>query len=195
MTVGDFFQRIGDIEVAPEEAEELGAAMVGWLVDTEVIAAGRTECVLGSALGHPPGPRYADAVTEPDPSLAGLWSNGLEVVTGRTVFDGGQDELESATCPHCATTVRLVDDHWQLDDRVWEPFQRAISVWHSGGAGLVGCPACAQAAGLNDWSWRPEWGFGHLGFTFWNWPPLAPEFLAEFARRLGHRVVCPAGKL
>jgi hypothetical protein len=48
---------------------------------------------------------------------------------------------------------------------------------------------------LNDWRWQPPWGFGHPGFEFWNWPPLAQGFTAEVGRRLGHRTVLAAGKL
>jgi hypothetical protein len=49
--------------------------------------------------------------------------------------------------------------------------------------------------GLNDWRWQPPWGFGYLGFEFWNWPPLSQGFIAEVGRRLGHRTVLVAGKL
>jgi hypothetical protein len=56
-------------------------------------------------------------------------------------------------------------------------------------------PQCRQAVGLNDWIWHPPWGFGCLGFTFWNWPELRPQFVADVSRRLDHRVVRAHGKL
>jgi hypothetical protein len=38
--------------------------------------------------------------------------------------------------------------------------------------------------------------FGHLGFTFHNWPPLRAAFIEEFARHLsGHRIVLLDGKI
>lgn len=52
---------------------------------------------------------------------------------------------------------------------------------------------CGRVVGLNDWRWQPPWGFGYLGFKFWNWPPLAQGFIAEAGRRLGHRTVLVAG--
>jgi hypothetical protein len=36
---------------------------------------------------------------------------------------------------------------------------------------------------------------GCLDLTFWNWPPLAEEFVAQVAERLGHRVIVMLGKL
>jgi hypothetical protein len=193
--MGDWFQTIGDVEAAPDEVEELAAAVIGWLIEVGVVAAERTDCVLGSDLGYPPGPNYADAVTEPDSSLSRLWTNGLEVLTGRTVFDSGQGDIESAECPYCNTGNRFVDDRWEFDSAAWGPFAAAIDDWYASGDGRLACPACAKPVGLNEWRWKPDWGFGHLGFTFWNWPVLAPSFVAEFSRRLGHRVVCTGGKL
>jgi hypothetical protein len=70
-----------------------------------------------------------------------------------------------------------------------------VDAWHKDGDGLFTCPACEKPVGLNGWNWEPAWGFGDLGFTFWNWPPLKAGFVAEFSRRLEHRIVSPAGKL
>jgi hypothetical protein len=44
---------------------------------------------------------------------------------------------------------------------------------------------------FNDWEWVTE---GHtpmayVGFTFWEWPILSNDFVVEFGRRLGRRVV------
>jgi len=41
----------------------------------------------------------------------------------------------------------------------------------------------------------PPWGFDNLGFTFWNWPPLAGEFVARVAALLEHRVVVVRGAM
>lgn len=193
--MGDWFQTIGDIEATPDEAEKLAEVVLGWLIEAGIVAAEPTDCVLGSDLGYPPGPNYADAVTEPDRSLTRRWTNGLEVLTGRTIFDFGEGEIEDAKCPHCGVSTRFVDDRWKFDDEAWRPFSLVIDAWHKGGDGLLACSACAKPVGLNEWNWEPAWGFGDLGFTFWNWPPLIPGFVAEFPRRLGHRIVSPAGKL
>jgi hypothetical protein len=200
--MGDWFQTVGDVEATREEAPALAATGLSWLVAAGVVAAEPHEsCVLGKGPGYPPGPRYAEAVTAPDERLALLWTNGMRVSTCRTVFDFGQDEIRHAGCPRCGAVARFVDeerecgDPLRCDAAAWQPFDAAIRQWFEGGDGLLACPGCAAPVGLNDWHWEPVWGFGHLAFHFWNWPTLRPEFVAEFARRLGHRVVCVSGKL
>ncbi|HEV7935436.1 MAG TPA: hypothetical protein VGP70_24360 [Actinomadura sp.] len=193
--MGDWFQTIGDIEATPDEAEKLAAAVLTWLVEAGIVAAERTDCVLGSDLGYPPGAKYTDAVTEPDPSLTKRWTNGLEILTGRTIFDFGQGEIERAECPHCRTSTRFLDDRGKFHYEAWGPFSEVVDAWHKDGDGLFTCRACEKPVRLNEWNWEPAWGFGDLGFMFWNWPPLKPGFVAEFSRRLEHRIVSPAGKL
>jgi hypothetical protein len=48
---------------------------------------------------------------------------------------------------------------------------------------------------VTAWSCDPGWGFGHLAFRFWNWPPLRPAFLEELRKELGHPVALVRGKL
>jgi hypothetical protein len=50
---------------------------------------------------------------------------------------------------------------------------------------------------VNEWQWRGDWpiAVGHLGFTFWNWPLLHPNFVGQIGDQLGHRVVTTRGKL
>jgi hypothetical protein len=45
-----------------------------------------------SGLAHGPGPQYATAVTEADPGLLSLRTNGVQVITGRTVFHSSEVE-------------------------------------------------------------------------------------------------------
>jgi hypothetical protein len=190
--MGDMFQTICDTEASEDEAASLAARTVDWLVSAGIVQAERTNCVLGNDLAHPPGPRCFDAVAEPD--LADPWTDGLEIVTGRTVFHSGQDPIDNASCPHCETRFRFYDEDWNYDESLWEPFGHAIRTWHESGLGTFSCPRCATPSGLNDWRWEPQWAFGYLGFTFWNWPDLSPEFMAEFTRRLGHRTAYTWGK-
>ncbi|GAA2081622.1 hypothetical protein [Actinomadura alba] len=93
------------------------------------------------------------------------------------------------TCPHCAAEVELVDE-------AWEPFDEVLNGWAEGRDAIIACPACAQPVEPTSWKWADDYfALGHLGFTFWNWPPLRPEFVAEFTHRLGgHRTVLLAGK-
>lgn len=184
--MSDWFQTIADVEAGPGEAPELAAALLDWLVFAGVVDAGVTDCALGP--GHPPGPDWTGAVAEPDPWIPGLTTNGMRVLTGRNVFNS--DLAEHARCPHCHAVYDLA-----AGGRAWPWMSAAIDEWYAGGDGLLACPACGRHLGLNDWVWSPPWAFGHLGLTFWNWPPLDPAFVAEVGRRLGHRVVVPAGKL
>jgi hypothetical protein len=178
--MGDSYQTIADVEVAEREAAALAVSTVAWLAATGVIAPSPTACVFGGA-GHAPGQRYTDAVSDEHPALLETRPNGLEVVTGRTVFNPiGADRV---ACPRCHTAA------------AWDGVEDAIDEWHAGGDGRRACPVCGHTVALNDWDWEPRWAFGCLGLTFWNWPPLRPDFVAGVAGRFGHRAVLVAGKL
>jgi DNA-directed RNA polymerase subunit RPC12/RpoP len=189
--VGDWFQVIADVDATADEAEALGAATLAWLVDTGVVLGEATDCVLAN-VGYPPGPRYATAVTEVDPRLLTLRTNGVEVITGRTVFYSmGADHV---TCPHCRHVIVLADDRADSIDP-WRELSAIIEAWRDGDTGDYRCPTCRRVVGLNDWTWSPPWAFGYVGFKFWNWPQLTPNFLADVSTRLGHRTVHPHGKM
>jgi hypothetical protein len=183
--VGDNFQSIADIDASPEEAESLAAAVLHRLIAEGVLEAERTPCLLGrDELGHRPGPHHVLA-TGGSPAWRG-GVNGLEVVTGRTVFHC-IDVIERIACPHCRADAGAHAWHDLLSP--------AIDEWYSSGEGVRGCPHCGRPLGLNEWEWSPLFAFGHLGFTFWNWPPLDPGFVAAVSERLEHRVVLTYGKL
>lgn len=197
--MGDWFQTIVDVQAAPREADALAAEVRAWLISSGIVLPDRTDCVLGSDLGFPPGPR-ADEVVD----VSG-WStpwqntsaNGLDIITTRTVFDGGQGEPTAVTCPYCATEIELVDEHFELDDEAWAPFSAVLEGWDEGRDAVIPCPACSRRVEPTAWKWADDYFvLGHLGFTFWNWPPFRPEFIDEFARHLeGHRPVLTGGKL
>lgn len=180
--MGDSYQTIADVEVTERESSALAVSAVAWLAATGVVAAAPTACVLdGGGAGHAPGPRYTDAVAADGHALLDTRPNGLQVVTGRTVFSAlGADQV---ACPRCHTAA------------AWDGVEDAIAEWYAGGDGRRACPACGSALALNDWDWEPRWAFGCLGLTFWNWPPLRPDFVAGVAGRLGHRAVLVAGRL
>lgn len=195
--MGDWFQTIVDTEATSGEAQGLAANVLDWLIADGFISAERTDCVLGADAGHAPGTRYGEAVEDPDPELVNVWSNGLHVTVGRTVFDAGQGEPSAVTCPHCATEMPLVDEHWSPIEERWARFEDAVGSWAEGHDEPVACPSCDRTAPVHTWLWADDYfAFGHLGFTFWNWPTLRPEFVVDFSRRLGgHRTVLLEGKL
>jgi hypothetical protein len=194
--VGDYFQHIVDVQVADGAAAGLAVKLVAWLVETGMIESERTDCTLGDP-GHPPGPGYSAAVTEDDDMLLDLSFNGVEVPVGRTIFDPGQGDPTSATCPQCGEAVAFMDPQSGELTSEWAAFAEVLDRWQEGGSSAVPCPRCGVPIGINDWQWH-EWfpiAVGCLGLTFWNWPPLAEEFVAQVAERLGHRIVVIAGKL
>jgi hypothetical protein len=195
--MGDWFQTIVDTDATPGEAQRLAANTLDWLIADGFIAAERTGCVLGADAGHAPGRRYGEAVEDPDPRLVSVQSNGLHVTVGRTIFDAGQGDPSAVTCPHCAAEITLVDEHRSLIEEKWARVSNALDSWADGHDAPVECPSCLRAAPVHTWLWADDYfAFGHLGFTFWNWARLRPDFLADFSRRLGgHRTVLLEGKL
>lgn len=194
--VGDHFQTVVDVEATLAEAERLVVDVRDWLISAGIVSAELTDCVLGADLGHPPG-RSADEVVVGGYSWKHLWTNGLEIEVGRTVFDAGQGEPWAVTCPYCTTEVPLVDEQFVLVAEAWRPFADVLDGWAQGRDAVMPCAACGRSVRPVDWQWADDYfALGHLGFTFWNWPPFRAEFVAEFGRRFGgHRVVLLAGKL
>lgn len=191
-SMGNHFQTLVVTDVAPQDASALAARALDWLVGEGVVLAERTDCVLGAPLGHPPGPHWADAVGH-----RGQEPAGLNVRTGRTIFDGGQGEPMEAVCPHCAGSVAFLDEDWDEDEEAWEPFGEAVHAWEETGHATVECPHCGGAGDLTLWRWEDDYyAFGHLGFEFWDWPEFSAAFLDGFIRALGSpRTVLVAGKL
>ncbi|WP_066897300.1 hypothetical protein [Mycolicibacterium houstonense] len=185
--MGDWSQSLVDVEVSAGDAPELGARLTRWLIDTGVISAEQTDCVLGSPLGHPPGPNYGRAVGGTDPAPV-LWTNGAAISVGRVVSYSYEPEV--LICRLCQHRELLVPN-----DEQREAAFAAIGDWADGGAGAMPCPSCGAVNDLNGWDWKPAWGFGLLTMEVWNWHPLAPEFIAEISRFLGHRVVYTSFKL
>ena len=182
--MGDWFQVIVDRDATEPEAPRLGAAVHEWLAAEGIVSLEPADCVLGSALGYPPGPSYGRAVVDPDDGLFTLAHNGLRIVTGRTVFDPGQGGFE-LVCASCSNRSE-VPDEWG----------EAVDEWcEARGRGLLACPRCGRSRPVTEWESDPPCVLAYLGFKFWNWPPLKEELVEEIGKRLAHRVVLVSGKL
>ncbi len=183
--MGDFFQIIVDAQVSIEEAKQLASSVSQWLIGRRVIEAITKDCVLSeTGIGYPPGPGYREVVDYDGFDVDDLSVNGLNIVVGRTVFTPGQGNLEKI-CPQCKMRT-VCDDKW-FD---------AVSQWYQNGeSSSLQCLNCGCVAPLAGWDTYPKWGFGNLGFVFWNWAPLKKNFVDEFAIRLGHRITFMANKL
>jgi hypothetical protein len=71
----------------------------------------------------------------------------------------------------------------------------AINAFWEGDPAAIICPTCGEAPPLVAWIYEPQWGFGTLGVTFWNWPRLSPDFIAKLGGVLSHPVKYVTGKL
>jgi hypothetical protein len=191
--MGDYFQTIVDLDATTADASELAARALDWLVGEEIVRAERTDCVLGSPLGHPPAGQWTKAATDPG------WepTDGLGIETGRRVFFGGQGGAQYVSCPRCGGRTWFHTEDWEPVEGTWAAFGDAIEEWHASGDANVTCPSCAQASELTRWRWADDYfAFGYLGFEFWNWPEFDPRFIADFSRALNdHQVVRVWGKL
>ncbi|MFF2654137.1 hypothetical protein [Streptomyces sp. NPDC058045] len=193
--MGDYFQTFVDLDAGPEDAQQYADRAVRWLVAKGIVLAERTDCVIGPPLGHPPGPKWAEAVDCHSSQEAPY--DGLAVCVGREIFDSGQGDPEAVTCPRCAASTSLVDDDWELDLGLWRPFRQAMDTWESTGTGEAPCPACAHPVPITEFTYEGcEFAYGCLGLTFWNWPEFTGEFEEDLSEALdGHRVECIEGKL
>jgi hypothetical protein len=197
--VGDYYERIVDLEVTGEEAADLAERTVAWLVAEGVITretSGAGMYSVNADEGYLPGPRWERAVADAgDPS----WQPGpVAVVAGRNYFVGGQgaDEAEYASCPHCGTRTVITDypEEWEPDEAVWRPFRQAVDAWRRTGEGGLACTACGEYVAVTEWGWDSSFAVGALALEFWGWPPLAESFCAGLGARWGHRTARHMGK-
>ena len=188
--MGQWFQTIVDPEAELGEAEALAARVVNFLAGRGVILPTRTDCVLCARGGYPPGPNVGEALADPANRFGfeSLSTNGLDVVVGRSLFDAGQGGV-TLTCNRCGNAVdSLQSADWEWADAIWE--------WYEGtGPGNLACLKCGFVQPITDWQFDPPWGFGNLGFKFWNWPSLSETFIQEIGGLLGHRTIYNYGKL
>ena len=187
--MGNYFQTLVDRDIPIAAAEGAASKIVRWLIDRGVIEPRAKDCVLSrDKLGYPPGLNYRDVIDLPagcDDYTLDTLTNGLEIEIGRQVFYTTWGL--TLVCRKCSGRV---------DGRGDDAWSQAVGEWyHEKGADMFACPACGHAEPVTEWTYDPPWGFGNLGFTFWNWPPLRPSFVTELSERLGHRTVLVRGKL
>lgn len=148
--------------------------IVNWLITIDAIKPDKSDCTLSSEDGYAIAPGAKLLTTEPDYLPYGLVTNGLEVVTKRSVFDAGENGLDSFVCPKCNNDI--LTEEWDFKD------------FSENGNSLLTCPLCGNASELNYYQIEPAWGFSNLGFTFWNWTDLTDEFIQAFENKLGCKV-------
>lgn len=181
--MGDWCQILVDEVVRGERAaRESGERLDTWLIDTGVLSPELTDCVLGNPLGHPPGPSYGRAVAGAGDAPR-QWTNGGYVIIGRQAHWGG--DLDGLACAQCGQLEDVTSEggRWQ------QTFMGTIAEWMDGGDGTITCRGCGARNELSDWDWgRYPWGFGEVSVKFWNWEPLAENFIDDVWAVLGHPV-------
>ena len=181
--MSDHSQIIVDLDATPEDAPRLAHVVLTWLAEEGVVQREPApDSVLGDNDGHRPGPKFRKALEEPEDESAAnfldLGLNGLEIEVGRTVFHSGGNgtELRCEACEH------------EFDPG--DKWGDAVDAWYEGDDEVTfPCPSCGEARRLPEWRGPWQWGFGNLGFQFWNWPPLSDEFIDAVSEKLGHRTV------
>jgi hypothetical protein len=196
-TMGEYFERIVDVEVTGEEAEPLAKRMVDWMVAEGLITREMSSDVYSLTVddGYKAGPNWRRAVADSSDS----WMPGpVAVIIGRDYHVGGQgqSEADSATCPRCDTTTVIINypEEIEADAKAWQPFSDGIDTWKKTGEGSVACSACGTSVPVTEWQFGPGFDLGALAFDFWGWPPLTADFCAEFSKQLGHRIKEQMGK-
>lgn len=177
--MSDQSQSIVDLDATAKKAPKLSRLVMEHLFEKQIASRKPSNCVLGPPAGHSPGSKWSDACEgKPKSSFLARKSNGVAVCVERSVFDAGANGID-VVCPKCLTHVDEMSDEWT----------EAVGSWFEGNERAAWtCPKCLRSARLNDWNGPFPWAFGNLGFTFWNWPPLSPEFVSDIGRVLGHRV-------
>lgn len=189
--MGNFFQTIVDKDAEESEVSSLATALHGWLVTEGIVTAKSTGCSFGiRERRFIAGPKAMKAVEESYGKVDKSFENGLEIVTGRTVFDAGGGGL-AFICPVCSKRFEDIE----TGPKELEAWQNAVGEWYGKqGLGILKCSSCGNSAPVTEWDYDPPWAFANLGFRFWNWPPLKEKFVEEVGKRLGHRVVLVVGK-
>lgn len=183
--MGDTYQVIVDIDAAASESERLAKEIYSYMVARGIISAHSKQRESSKGICYPPGQTFNLAIKKPNPEFLSLVHNVLEIVTKRTVFYSASTGDPKMICDVCGN---------KFDPRpVWPGI---INEWWSqNGPALISCDNCGNKMPLPEWKMEPQWGFGNLGFWFWNWPQLHNDFMDEIGHLLKHRVRYVYGKL
>jgi hypothetical protein len=145
--------------------------ILDWLVSKDIVKSIPSDCVLGSSSGYPISDGAKQVVIFSNDLPFNLVTNGLDLITNRQVFDTGENFIDELICPNCHINIAFED---------WD-----IGAWSNGESNNLVCSQCKHIAEIHNFTFKPDWGFSDLGFTFWNWPVFTDDFLEEFKFKLG----------
>lgn len=114
--MSDSAQILVAIDCPAEEAVEHGEAVLQWLVEHGIVQPELSDCVLGGdGRGYAPGPEMSAAVDSDADGTRQLRTNGVAIVVGRTIVDGGENEIE-LRCRRCRTSFEPTDGWFEAMD-------------------------------------------------------------------------------
>jgi hypothetical protein len=180
--MSDSYITIVPANVTRGQVKELSQKTIDWLTKREIISNKQSDCVLGQDGGYPPGLKYKDIIEGDDFGLLRLKTNGLEVITARQVFDNGESGLEEINCPKCGA------------NNIGSDWGKLLDSWDSGHDDKLKCSKCYKELSIAEYNFRPSWGFGEFGLTFWNWPSLTSSFLDDLKKIVGEDIKVIHGK-
>jgi hypothetical protein len=186
--MSSYFQIIVDRDATLDEAKHLADTVLAVVVKRGVVDPTPIDETTGRWPGYPPGPNYESIIDEAGSGEDKYRPGGMEIIIGKTVFHSGGIGPTEPVCPRCGTR--------QAYDDGSDAWISAIDEWFAEtGPGLLRCPNCGHTEPITEWPLDPPWGFGNLGFKFWNWPQLTESFIEEVSVLLGHRTVYVYGKV
>jgi hypothetical protein len=154
-----FYKHMSDssITIVPKQsnypnAEEKAQELLSWLVSRNIVKNSISDCILSKNGGYAIAEGAQEITDETEYLPYDLLTNGLEIETGRQVFDNGENGIDEIICPSC---------HGDILENEWD-----ISDWHEGRTDNLTCPLCNVQAEINTFNIEPKWGFSNLGFTF-----------------------------
>ena len=166
---------VPNISYYPDAAEK-AVEIVDWLISIKAVKPEKTKCILSEETGYPIGEGARLLTDGPEQLPFKLVTNGLEVITTRTIFSAFEGGLDKMVCPKCGTDI-LDEDSFDFLDNYYDK-----------GDAMLACTHCKKKSDLNEYLTEPAWAFSNLGFTFYNWPEFKKDVIKDFEKRLGCKV-------
>ena len=171
--VSDTFISIVSEKTSLSNSKELAEKVTRFLTEKGIIKSELTDCVLGGN-GHKPSEKFSSTLKKINNGLLGLSVNGVQILTERQVFDNGGNGLDGILCPNCG------------ENQIEEDWGTVLENWHNQTqSDKLKCSKCSSEYSITEFDFKPNWGFGNFGLTFWNWGELKAEFITELEKIIG----------
>lgn len=148
--------------------EEKACKILEWLISLDIVKPTLSNCILSSKHGYAISKGAVRITESPEELPFHLITNGLEIVTEKTVFDPGEASDPDVSCKNC-NKIMSFEEWFNFED----PEDMRIK-----------CIACGFEADLEEFILHIDFVEGNLGFKFWNWPDFTVDFINEFKNQL-----------